>query len=208
MNALFVAAGIAAIADWWSVLRDRRRLESLFKPLTIALLAASAFFVDSALEPRRTWFLGALFFSLLGDVFLLPGVDRFIHGLGAFLVAQLAYVGGFVSQFIVEPPAANRMIAGVALVAILLPMLGVRIARAAPRAYRGPIVVYMGVLSAMVALAIASGSVFATAGGALFYASDAMIGWRRFIEDEVWMPLAIIVTYHLAQAALVLSLAR
>lgn len=208
MNALIVTAGVAAVADWWAVSRDEKRLEYVFKPLTIALLAVSAFFVDPAFEPRRTWFLGALFFSLLGDVFLMQSADRFIHGLGAFLIAQLAYVGGFVSQFLLERPTAGRMIAGIAVVAILLPTLGARVARAAPGAYRGAVVVYMGVLSAMVALAIASGNMFAAAGGALFYASDAMIGWRRFIGDRVWMPLAIIVTYHFAQAALVLSLAR
>jgi uncharacterized membrane protein YhhN len=44
-------------------------------------------------------------------------------------------------------------------------------------------------------------------GAVLFYASDALIAWNRFVQPRPWMPLAIIVTYHVGQAALVLSLA-
>src|SRR5207249_662545 len=35
-----------------------------------------------------------------------------------------------------------------------------------------------------------------------------LIAWNRFVRSQPWMPLAIIVTYHLGQTGLVLSLAR
>ena len=37
-------------------------------------------------------------------------------------------------------------------------------------------------------------------------ASDAWIGEDRFVRSRSWQPLAIIVTYHVAQALLVVSL--
>ena len=46
----------------------------------------------------------------------------------------------------------------------------------------------------------------ATIGAVLFMTSDALIGWRRFVRELAWMPVAVIVTYHLAQALLVTSL--
>jgi uncharacterized membrane protein YhhN len=59
----------------------------------------------------------------------------------------------------------------------------------------------------MLALAAASGKPTALAGAALFYASDALIAWNRFVRPLSWSPLPVIITYHLGQAGLVLSLA-
>jgi hypothetical protein len=47
---------------------------------------------------------------------------------------------------------------------------------------------------------------FAIAGAALFFTSDALIAWDRFVSPRAWHGLAIIVTYHVAQAGLTLSL--
>ena len=45
-------------------------------------------------------------------------------------------------------------------------------------------------------------------GAILFYVSDALIGWTRFVRDVRHGRVAIMVTYHLGQIGLVLSLAR
>ena len=63
-------------------------------------------------------------------------------------------------------------------------------------------------IATMLAAAVASGNPFAIAGAALFVASDAMIAWSRFVADFDAASVAIMVTYHLAQAGLVLSLLR
>ena len=65
---------------------------------------------------------------------------------------------------------------------------------------------YIGVISAMVATAIGTRSPLVIAGAALFYCSDALIAWTRFIRDFRHGRLAVMVTYHLAQILLVLSL--
>ena len=71
-----------------------------------------------------------------------------------------------------------------------------------------PVVAYVVVISAMVSAALATGVGLAIAGAVLFFASDTLIAWNRFVRPRPWMPLAIIVTYHVGQAGLVLSLAR
>ena len=69
-----------------------------------------------------------------------------------------------------------------------------------------PVIAYMAVISAMVVSASASGNPVAIAGAVSFYASDALIAWTRFITDFRWGRTAVMVTYHLAQFGLVLSL--
>ena len=69
-----------------------------------------------------------------------------------------------------------------------------------------PVLAYMGVISAMLVCAIGTGAPLAIAGALLFYASDALIGWGRFVEARPWGDLAVMVTYHLGQVLLVLFL--
>jgi uncharacterized membrane protein YhhN len=74
-----------------------------------------------------------------------------------------------------------------------------------------PVTAYMFVISAMVACAIGVGRPLAIVAAVLFYASDSLIAWNRFVSPDGSGPtahprLAIITTYHLAQLAFVLSL--
>jgi uncharacterized membrane protein YhhN len=66
--------------------------------------------------------------------------------------------------------------------------------------------VYMLVISAMVASALATGNAAAIAGALTFEASDALIAWNRFVRPLRWAPVTIMITYHVGQAGLVLSL--
>ena len=87
---------VAAVLDWRAVAREDIRGEHVFKPLTLALLIGAALFLRGDVDGLR-WALtlGALGFSLVGDVFLMLRPQRFVAGLGSFLVAHLAYVGAF-----------------------------------------------------------------------------------------------------------------
>ena len=40
----------------------------------------------------------------------------------------------------------------------------------------------------------------------LFFGSDAVIAWNRFVRPFAWAQLVIMVTYHLGQLALVTAL--
>ena len=69
-----------------------------------------------------------------------------------------------------------------------------------------PVTAYVAVISAMVVCAIGTGDGVAIAGAALFYYSDALIGYGRFVRSLPGGPVGIMVTYHVGQALLVLSL--
>ena len=69
-----------------------------------------------------------------------------------------------------------------------------------------PVALYMVVISVMLATALATGNVPAAIGAALFVSSDAMIAWNRFVRPFRGADVGIMVTYHLGQAGLVLSL--
>ena len=203
--ALLVVASLAAAGDWAAVALGNKRLEYVCKPAVLVALTAAALALDPDDPTVRAWFVVALVFSLAGDVFLMLPGDLFVAGLASFLVGHLAYVGGFLVAGM-ETPA---VLAGVAVVAVALAVVGRPLLAGARRrepAMVAPVAAYMVVISAMLVTAIGSGHGLAVAGAALFYASDALIGLGRFVRAWPWSPLAIIVTYHVGQALLVLSL--
>jgi uncharacterized membrane protein YhhN len=170
-------------------------------------LIAAAGAIDPApgAGDRRIWFVGALVFSLAGDVLLmLP--DRFVAGLAAFLAGHVCYVAGFWTD---PPSGAGLLVAGLLVVAVLGP-LAARIVTAlraqGERGLAGPVAAYIVVISAMVVSALASGNPAAGAGAGLFAASDSLIAWDRFVRSQHWAPVTIMVTYHAGQLLLVLSL--
>lgn len=200
---LLAMAGVVACLDWWAVASSRRRLECVLKPLVMAVLMAAAAVLDAS--PMRSWFLGALFLSLAGDVFLLFGDRGFLGGLAAFLVAHVLYVvglstAGFDSVWLMAGST-------VAITAGLV--LGPRIVRGAGLRHRVlpiPVALYLLTLSAMVGVAFGTGSAVAAFGALAFLASDAVLGWNAFVRPLSHARLLIMTTYHLAQIALVASL--
>jgi uncharacterized membrane protein YhhN len=202
-------AGIAALANWWSRWREHRPTELWSKPLTLVALIVVALAIEPADPAVRWWFVAALVLSLAGDVFLLGGDRWFVAGLAAFLAGHLAYTGGFaVAGFDIAERWWLIAIAATAVV-LLVAVVGRRIVAGAARrdrALRAPVVAYLAVISVMLLAAAGAGNAWAIAGAALFVASDTVLGWRQFVAPRPWMPPAIMVTYHLAQAGLVLSL--
>lgn len=206
---LLGAALVTAVVDWIAVIDQDTKLEHWCKPGVIVLLMAVTVALDPESHVMRTWFLAALLFSLAGDVFLMldgrHGHDLFVAGLASFLIAHVAYIGGF----LVGGVDLLRLVGGLVVAAVSVVVVGNRIMRAVQEKEPElalPVFAYMAVISAMLVVAIGSGKTAALFGALLFYASDAMIGWGRFVKATPWLPLAIIVTYHLAQAALVVSL--
>jgi uncharacterized membrane protein YhhN len=195
----------AAFGNWTAVANSNKGLEYLCKPAVVVLLVGLALVLDPRDPSARAWFVVALVCSLAGDVFLMLPRDRFVFGLAAFLLAHLAYVVGMV----VDGVDAMRLLAGVVLVAVGILVLGTQIVRAAYAAEADlaiPVTVYIGVISAMVVAAVGTGRPLAIGGALLFYSSDALIGWSRFVREYSWARVVIMVTYHLGQLGLVLSL--
>ncbi len=207
-----VAAIIAAAVDWVAVVRDDPRTERIAKPAVIVALILVVFTLRSDVPAAVPWVFVALVASLLGDVFLLPG-GRFRPGLAAFLVAHLAYIVAFVQR----PLDVVGAIVGIVGVALLYAFVGRRIlaaAMAGDRSLGVAVGAYLAAISAMAVVGTATLVPFAVAGAWLFVASDAVLGWTRFVgpirgsgREAPAVALAIIVPYHAAQVLLVLSFA-
>jgi uncharacterized membrane protein YhhN len=204
---LLLALGLAsAVVDWVAVDRGTKAVEYLCKPLTLVLFVGAAMALDPADDTVRTWFVVALVLSLIGDVFLMLPEDLFVPGLVAFLFGHVAYIVGMLVDGLVAPRAGI----GLLLVALALASIGIRVLRGVreseePELER-PVIAYMGVISTMVVCAIGVGHPAGVVGAGLFYASDSLIAWNRFVHESPRGRLAVMVTYHLAQAGLVLSL--
>ena len=203
---LLALALAAAFFDWVAVHEERKALEYVCKPLTLVLLIGCALALDPADDAVRAWFVAALVLSLAGDVFLMLPQDLFVFGLASFLLGHVAYIVGMHVDGVDGP----RFLVGIVIVMAVLAVIGTRIlraVRAGPEpALAGPVVAYMFVISAMVASAIGVGHPMGTIGASLFFVSDALIAWNRFVAETRHGRVAIMVTYHLAQVGLVLSL--
>ncbi len=199
-------AGVAALANWWSRVTDHRPTELWSKPLTLVALVVMAATLDPVDPVVRGWFVAGLVLSLAGDVFLLDSDRWFLAGLGSFLLGHVAYVIGFV---VAEPWRWWSALLVVPVLAVVAVVLGRTIVAGAGRrstALRAPVVAYLTVISLMVVTAAGAGNGWAVAGALAFLVSDAVLGWRMFVEDRPWMGPTVMVTYHLAQVGLVVSL--
>lgn len=202
---LGVALAIAAL-DWVAVARRLRALEYACKPAAALAFLATAATLDPASSTARAWFCAALAACVLGDVFLMLPTDAFIAGLASFAVAQICFTVGFANQ---DPTPLRVVIGLIGVVVVALPLAArfVRALRAGgDPALVPPVVAYIAVIAAMVVSAVAGGDAWGIAGAVLFLVSDSLIAENRFVAARSWGPLAVIVTYHLALAGLVVGL--
>jgi uncharacterized membrane protein YhhN len=211
MTTFWVLIGLTllvAVADWWAVVADRRSVEYVLKPLTmVVLIAAAVALPDPVTDGARLFMVAGLVCSLAGDVFLMLDEKLFIGGLVAFLVGHVMYIIGLLRFDDITPPL---LLVGVVLVLIAAAVIGSRVVRGASEEdarLTGPVAVYMGVISLMVVMAFGTAVPAAIVGAVLFYASDGILGWNKFVEPVPRGRLAVMTTYHLGQIGLVLALA-
>jgi len=131
--------------------------------------------------------------------------DLFIPGLVSFLVGHVAYVIGLGYGHRSWPLTGVGLVVVGLGVALVLPRL-LPGARAQAPELVPPVVVYVCVISLMVVAAWGSEVAWAVVGATLFYVSDATLAWNRFVEERPNGRIAVMVTYHLGQIGLALSL--
>ncbi len=204
--ALIAVTLVVAVADWWAASTERTRVEYVLKPLTmVVLFAAAAVLPDPVSDTARWCILLALVWSLVGDVCLMLGEKLFLSGLVAFLLAHVAYTAAMVAIGTGGP----LVMVGTVIVLIAAALVGSKVlrgAQAVDQRMAAPIVAYLVVISFMVVVAIGTGNPWAAAGALLFYVSDGLIGWNRFVRPVPHRDLLVMSTYHLGQIGLVLSL--
>jgi uncharacterized membrane protein YhhN len=193
----------SACVDWWATWHQRRHVRFVAKPLTLALLIATALALTPADPAIRAVMVVGLVFSLGGDVFLMLPERWFVAGLASFLVGHVAYVVGLQ----MAPTSVAWTVVGLVVVVASVAVVGRRIvagvAAGDHRSLVGPVVAYLVVISAMVVSAFGTAAIWAIVGACSFYASDATLAWNRFLEPRRFGPLAVMVTYHLGQIGLV-----
>jgi len=195
-------AGMLAI---WFGYRQPEREFYLFKPLTMVLILLIPILGQSGFSIYKILILGGLFFSLLGDVFLMLPGDRFLEGLVAFLIGHLFYIAGFLID-------QGTLIWWTVLPLILLASLMSWYLKDDLGKMRIPTYAYVGVISVMVWLAWSrwySAGQFeqflAFCGAVLFMISDLILALNRF-KVEIRSARALdLLTYYTGQWLIALS---
>jgi uncharacterized membrane protein YhhN len=171
----------------------------LVKPMPV--LALLGWLHDAPPGEYRRWISLGLIFSLGGDVLLTWPGDLFMFGLGAFLLAHLAYLKAYLSDC--RRPALVPLAAALFIGALLL---GILVSNGLGPLLV-PVIVYGLVISAMLWRALARlgtevpkrSALLAAAGALGFVFSDSLIGINRFVAPFHAAPYLIIISYWLGQ---------
>lgn len=206
----FIFAGLETLALW----KGQRQLEYIAKPAVMICLFIWLY-LSVGLDGAPLWFGVGILFSLAGDVALLA-IDRFFaFGLVFFLMAHISYLIGFNIPFPQTPGVwalGVAVVIGLGTVRLLRRIVaGVRIKR--PRLVI-PVIVYSTVVTLMLLAAMltlfqpdwdANTALLVSFGAALFYFSDIVLAWHRFVSPIQNGRMLNIGLYHLGQIAIVVG---
>ncbi len=213
MNILLVAAFVFAVLEGLALQKNWSRLEWLAKPAVMLCLFVWLF-TSVGLSGATLWFGLGILLSLLGDVLLMISLDRFfLNGLVAFLLAHVFYIIGLN----IPIPAIS---AWSVILAILIGWGGARVilriltsvAASGNVRMRLPIIVYSVVISVMLLSAMiklndlswnAGASLLVALGAFLFYISDVILAWNKFVAPIQHGRMYNIAAYHLGQIGLI-----
>ncbi len=171
----------------------------------MVVLIALALSMHPVNPAERTFVVVALAFGLLSDVFLMVPRDLFLWGLVAALVEHLVYISGFRTRELHLGQLLVATVIGLVSVAVIFPSIEHALRRD-HRSLVAPVIAYLSVFVVMVASAGGTGSLVALAGALLFFYSDAILAWNRFVKPVPYGRVVNIVPYHVGQALLVFSL--
>jgi len=202
----FGGVAILAPLNWWSRWTDSRTLQLWTKPVVTILIIVAAISLDSNHLAVRLLVIAGLTFSLVGDVALLLPADQFVVGLGAFFVAHLLYIAATLASPDVK--VAGIFVATAAC-SVVVSTVGRRILQAVksePVALQRAVGAYIAVITTMLAVAMIAGPFWMAVGATVFVASDAMLGWNRFVQPARILAPLVMATYHIGQALITWSL--
>lgn len=206
---LSVAVALSAGMTIRAKYRESRPQETIFKPLTTALIILVALTANDPISGRyQSLIVVGLVASLIGDVALmLPDERWFMYGLLSFLGAHLMYIVAFnlerdgnAAWYYAVPFAVY----GLVMLIWLWPHLG---------PMRAPVTFYVSVIMIMAWQAAnrwligreADGTLLALVGAYLFVASDSVLAVERFRGTWRSAPFWVLSTYFTAQWLIALS---
>lgn len=193
---------------------DLRFLMLIFKPLIVgSLLVYFMTITRSRFVKFKLWMILALFYCMVGDVFLmLDGRDElfFVLGLFAFLGAHIFYI--FVFRRIIKDKFISFSVLKTLPIVIYL---GVFLYLVLPHSgiLRLSVIIYALVIGTMLVFALHLTKIggigrLIAAGACLFVISDSLIGFNKFYTAIPYNPWLVIVTYIAAQFLIVHGVAK
>ena len=206
-----IFAGLESLALW----KGRRNLEFVAKPAVMVCLFIWLY-ATAGLQGTSLWFGIGILFSLAGDIALMF-IDRFFTlGLAAFLLGHISYLIGF------NTPPSQTTTAWSFILAIIIGLGSVRVLRRIVGSMRAkgqnrlviPVLIYGTVITLMLLAAMltlfrldwdAIAALLVSFGAALFYFSDIVLAWHRFVAPIKNGRMLNIGMYHLAQIAIVVG---
>jgi uncharacterized membrane protein YhhN len=205
----FVFAALEALALW----KSWGKLEYVAKPAVMICLFLWLY-LSTGLQGNMFWFGVGILFSLAGDVLLMISLDRmFIFGLIAFLLAHIAYLVGFQNELM-------TVTAWSVLLIVILSVSAVRVMRRIVSAIQAngqvrmvaPVILYSTVITLMLYAAMTTisnpewttnASFLVSVGAFLFYISDLILAWNKFVSPIKNGRMLNIAAYHLGQIGLI-----
>jgi uncharacterized membrane protein YhhN len=189
-----------SVIDIIGVALNNFLIQTIFKPMIIPSLIALYYFTS---DKKNNWYLIALVFSFLGDVLLMDKNNLFLYGIVAFLLTQILYISIIVRQM-QKPSNFHKYLYAflfvnyvVYLLTLLKPNLG---------DFFYPVLIYgitISVFGLVATLNYVSKrtrtALYLMLGALLFITSDSMIALNKFHVAQAFYPVAIMITYVLAQ---------
>jgi alkenylglycerophosphocholine/alkenylglycerophosphoethanolamine hydrolase len=184
--------------------RGVRWLEVVFKPLTTILLLLVIGVPHTTFARLIS---AGVVLSLIGDIALLNDDNRaFMVGLGAFLLAHVAYTIAFLGAAVWSP-----FVPVVAVVMLVSTIWLLRATWMGTSRMHAPTIAYAVVISVMVvsAWAMIGGPLalapFAAVGAVLFYVSDASLALNRFRRPVPHVSLLALGVYWIGQLGIAIA---
>ena len=209
---LLVLACLFAVLEALALWKNIPRLEYVVKPVVMVCLFIWLY-LSTGMQGMAWWFGVGILFSLAGDILLLF-IDRtFIFGLISFLLAHSAYIIGLRAELLAMSFLSL-------MVAFILGISAVRVMRRIVSAVRekgqtrlvGPVILYSIVITIMLYAAMltlfdpawtSTASALVAVGAFMFYVSDIILAWNKFVTPIPNGRLLNIGCYHAGQIMLI-----
>jgi uncharacterized membrane protein YhhN len=212
-SALLALTLALAVVDWAAAEKNWHAVHFFCKPATLLALIAW-FSVAAGWSGANLWFGLALVFSLLGDVALMFPERLFMPGLASFLLAHIFYIAGFNQGALSLNPLA-LVVAVLAVGAFGFVFSRLRaglVGSPAGRRMLLPVAIYSITISLMVVSAWLclfrpawplNAALAAGVGALLFFCSDSVLAYNRFVRETPHHDLLVMSAYHLGQIAII-----
>ena len=192
---------LVSLLEITGIINEKRILLYVFKPLIIPVLALVYII---SIQKRNNLYLAALFFSFLGDVFLLYSTELyFMLGLSSFLITHLFYIAILKRE--IKSFTTKKLISA-ALPFITIFILLISLLYKNLEALLLPVIIYGITICAFGTISLytyfekkSNRTLMVVVGAVIFIASDSIIALNKFYESQSIYPIAIMVTYVFAQ---------